>query len=206
MLAWARLGLKELPKVEDPGAVVDLDAGQNYLSDPLPAFSGFVSLTSLNLGANELASVPDLSACVSLVTLLLNNNMLTLQAPGDDGRLAQWPRSLREISLRQNRITTLLPLQPVAPFIEVLSASSNSIASLDEIPPLPACRTLHLHCNAVTGTVDVAALARSAPVLRELGIAFIGGAGSKPFSQEAAARVLEFWPNLEVIDGDRYNI
>lgn len=113
---------------------------------------------ALDLGLESLCGVSALRACTSLESLILNVNMLTSNALRGLGRCV----ALRELSLKDNRITSAEPLAPLAN-LQVLCLDNNSLTNLDGLGTLPNLRVLSASGNALSsmaGAERCAALER----------------------------------------------
>lgn len=133
--------------VSEAGDLVDLTGNQlsSLLAVEFPP-----TLTELDLTTNRLASIdPRIGQLERLQKLLLRQNLLDDRAAA---QLSSFPKlsSLQELVLRDNQLSVVPPLAPLAS-LAILDLSYNNIASmagLERAPP--RLRELYLSNNAIS--------------------------------------------------------
>ena len=112
--------------------------------DGIPDIDEPATLLSLNLKVNKIKQAAgDLSSCVELRELLLNDNQL--EALGDIPKL----RKLRQLSIDMNKVTSLDGIGDCSA-LRTLSASSNSIGSVKALSGCAEIEKLTLYRNHIS--------------------------------------------------------
>ena len=118
--------IKNINKINNPSKITKLCVSRNQLESFNP-YSAFPLLTTLDISDNKLSSLPNFSKIAPhLRKLDASNNFIN--------ELPQFPRTLSEIIMRNNRLTGLNSNFTSLPCLVFADLSQNLI---DELPVLP---------------------------------------------------------------------
>eukprot|EP00884_Botryococcus_braunii_P003346 jgi/Botrbrau1/13011/Bobra.0389s0008.3 len=111
-----------------PTSVTELNLDQKFRADNLTGLESYVNLVSLSLSAVGLTSLEGLPASAALRTLVVSDNKI---AGGLDVLKTCCP-NLRRLDLSNNRMASMLALQPLSALsvLQSLELEANPLASL----------------------------------------------------------------------------
>ena len=135
------------------GLLADVGCASNKVAT-VEALGGLSALTSLELGSNRVASLDGLAALPTptLVDLWLGRNRVT----GLAGLGAPGLAALVRVSLQSNRLASMADLPPL-PALRELYLSHNGIEEVAGLERVPGLRVLDLGANRVARVAGLAA-------------------------------------------------